>query len=414
MKKIIIWLAVLIFTISCANQELENLTEEITENEQIKNNEMEIITKPINPFTIADQLGYYAYKLDSLGVNRRYVDWGVLCTHQNINKWSKRKPFRDNVIQHNGSYWWRRSGISTNIRSGLYIPNGVDQTWSYSKPTGGINSPYRLGDFRGYDQSAYPTINLQFPNIFGWEQDYEASFIFTGYEKGEVTEEEDTGSVGLQDIFDLQNKYCCIGVKFQSSTQTVIRYSSRIAYSPLAQLFGTNIIIPWGDLIQLVGQGGSIVMEIFLIEADDYVSGQFINPTTWSIRALPELQTRQVNNQYLAIGYVVNTNFHTVQPTKMAGFVYSSGFEQISFSATGRTGGAVNNYSFRARIIGNQIGSGYYYAINNFTLAPNQTQLITIPSFNLQMLDTSGSCFLEYAIYQGEEIVTSITFDLNA
>ncbi len=342
-------------------------------------------------------------------------DVGQLCIHPNINMWSKRKPFRDNVIHHNEAYWWRRSGISPSIRSGLYIPNGVDQIWSYPKPSGGINSPYRLLDFRGYTQSAYPTINLQFPNMFDWGQDYEASFVFTGYEKGEVTEEEeDTGTVGLQDIFDLQNKHCCIGVKFQSSMQTVIRYSNRIDYSPISQLFGTNIIIPWDELVQLVGQGGSIVMEIFLVEADDYVSGQFINPTTWSIRALSELQTRQVNNQYLATGYVVNTNFDTVQPTKMSGVVYSSGFEQISFSATLRTGGAVNNYSFRARIIGNQIGPDYYYAINNFTLAPNQTQLITIPSFNLQMLDTSGSCFLEYAIYQGEEIVTSITFDLNA
>jgi len=340
-------------------------------------------------------------------------DVGTLCSHPNVNMWSKRKPFRDNVIQHDEPYWWRRSGISDNIRGGLYIPNGVDQTWSYSKPTGGINNPYRLGDFRGYEHSAYPTINLQFPNMFGWEQDYEASFVFTGYEKGEVSEEEDTGTVGLQDVFDLQNKYCCIGVRFQSSTQTVIRYSSRIAYSPLAQLFGTNIIVPWDDLIQLVGQGGSIVMEIFLIEADDYVAGQLINPTTWSIRALPELQTRQVNNQYLATGYTVNTNFDTVQPTKMSGIVYSSGFEQISFSALGRTGGTVANYSFRARIIGNQLGENYYYAIDNFTLASGQTQIITIPSFNLQMLNPSGSCFVEYAVYQGEDVVTSITFDLN-
>ncbi len=348
----------------------------------------------------------------TLGTSSR--DVGTLCTHPNINKWSKRKPFRDSVLVQTDPYWWRRSNISDNIRSGFYIPNGVDQVWSYFKPTGGVNSPYRLGDFRGYEPSAYPTINLNFPNRFGWEQDYEASFVFTGYEKGEVTESEDTGTVGLQDVFDLQNKYCCIGVKFQSPTQTVIGYSNRIDYSPLSQLFGTNIIIPWDELIQLVGQGGNIVMEIFLVEADDYVAGQLINPTTWSIRALPELQTRHVNNQYLAIGYVVNTNFNTVQPTKMSGIVYSSGFEQISFSSSGRTGGAVNNYSFRARIIGNQIGANYYYTINNFTLAPNQTQLISIPAFNLQMLDPSGSCLVEYAVYQGEEVVTAVTFNLNA
>lgn len=341
-------------------------------------------------------------------------DLGVICSHPNVNKWSKRKPFRDNVDKHDNLYWWRRSSLSSDIRAGFFISNTPNVVWQYAPPTGAGNSPYRMGDFRGYEPSAYPIINLNFPNRFGWEQDYEASFVFTGYENGEVIESEDTGSVGLQDVFDLQNKYCCIGVKFQSSTQTVIRYSARIVYSPLSQLFGTNIVIPWADLIQLVGQGGSIVMEIFLVEADDYVAGQLINPTTWSIRAMDELQTRQVNNQYLATGYVVNTNFNTVQPTKISGIVYSSGFEQISFSATGRTGGAVNNYSFRARIIGNQLGSDYYYTINNFTLAPNQTQIISVPAFSLQMLDTSGSCLVEYAVYQGEEVVTSVTFNLNA
>jgi hypothetical protein len=30
------------------------------------------------------------------------------------------------------------------------------------------------------------------------------------------------------------------------------------------------------------------------------------------------------------------------------------------------------------------------------------------------MLDPSESCLVEYAVYQGEEVVTAVTFNLNA
>ena len=40
---------------------------------------------------------------NTLGSGSR--DVGTLCSHPNVNMWSKRKPFRDNVIQHNEAYW---------------------------------------------------------------------------------------------------------------------------------------------------------------------------------------------------------------------------------------------------------------------------------------------------------------------
>ena len=90
-------------------------------------------------------------------------DVGTLCTHPNINKWSKWKPIRKATTQ---------SLTDTDLASanyGLEVLSGT--TYSlframqgeegdigvgviYQKPTGGAQSPFRLGDFRNYNHSA--------------------------------------------------------------------------------------------------------------------------------------------------------------------------------------------------------------------------------------------------------------------
>ena len=339
-------------------------------------------------------------------------DVGQLCIHPNVNKWSKRKPFRDNVIHHNEAYWWRRSGISPNIRSGLYIPYGVDQTWSYPKPSGGINSPYRLGDFRGYQHGGESQINIDFPNVFGLEKDYEATFVMTGYINPVTVPDDDVGVLGLQDIFDIENKYVCLGVKLQSQSQTITRYSGRITHIQDAALFGEQVVIPYDDMIQMQGQGGTITMEMFIVEADDYVANQFINPEIFSIRAIDEMTTKHYNNQFVQAGFNVYSNFDTLEPTRSNGVVYSTTYEQIAFNSLFRTGGLISGYYFRARIIGNQIGSNYTYLIPDFTLPPNTSQIVNIPSFTLQMLDPFGECMVEYALFASTEEILKKTWIL--
>lgn len=86
-----------------------------------------------------------------LGTSSR--DVGELCTHPNINMWSKRKPVRDPraVVPEN------EVGMGDNC--GLDIPAWVgDDTLftTYRRPgtwvdkTGQHTTPFRLGDFRGY------------------------------------------------------------------------------------------------------------------------------------------------------------------------------------------------------------------------------------------------------------------------
>ncbi len=85
---------------------------------------------------------------------------GKLCTHPNINMWSKRKPVRDSRL----SIPANEVGVGSAQDYGLNIPayQGDDSLLTtYKRPTGGSASPYRLGDFRGYDHSANLPVVIQ-------------------------------------------------------------------------------------------------------------------------------------------------------------------------------------------------------------------------------------------------------------
>ncbi len=98
---------------------------------------------------------------DTLGSGIR--DVGTLCTHPNINKWSKWKPIRRNKV----------SGITyadlQAVNYGLVVPTSsttpevaITKEYYYNKPRGGLfNEWYRLGDFRNYNHNAIsPTCGI--------------------------------------------------------------------------------------------------------------------------------------------------------------------------------------------------------------------------------------------------------------
>lgn len=87
---------------------------------------------------------------------------GQLCTHPNINMWSKRKPVRDSRL----SIPVNEVGRGSAQDYGLNIPayQGDDSLLTtYVRPTGGSMSPYRLGDFRGYEHNAGIPVIIQPP-----------------------------------------------------------------------------------------------------------------------------------------------------------------------------------------------------------------------------------------------------------
>lgn len=91
------------------------------------------------------------------------TDLGTLCSCDNINMWSKYKPVRYNFTYDRPSNWWKSGlancGIVYNIFDNAQaLMNGLSSNngYTYQKPLGGANSPYRLGDFAGYKTDARP------------------------------------------------------------------------------------------------------------------------------------------------------------------------------------------------------------------------------------------------------------------
>ncbi len=95
----------------------------------------------------------------TLGTN--LTDVGALCTHDNINKWAKYKPtIYPSVCPTMEQFYKAGDGYCGFDTTTARIQNEgdtdgmVNNIWTYKPPTGGANSPYRLGDFRGYAHDA--------------------------------------------------------------------------------------------------------------------------------------------------------------------------------------------------------------------------------------------------------------------
>ena len=102
--------------------------------------------------------------------SRNTFDLGRLCTHTNINKWSKYKP-----IHHSGLQILSESARTDRQGDGEYYGvkirmDSMDMgslhnvTFAYNRPKGGASSPYRLSDFineagtAGYNHLAKPSV----------------------------------------------------------------------------------------------------------------------------------------------------------------------------------------------------------------------------------------------------------------
>lgn len=86
----------------------------------------------------------------------------TLCTMSNINIWARYKPIDYNAVFPTRGSGWGAAGVRvteyTSVRALMTAikANGWKSSagWYWKKPKGGANSPYRLGDFNGYDHNA--------------------------------------------------------------------------------------------------------------------------------------------------------------------------------------------------------------------------------------------------------------------
>jgi hypothetical protein len=98
-------------------------------------------------------------------------DVGQLCIHPNINKWSKWKPVAiSNLVDPatiedlaGAQYGLAIPFFSTRAELISYY-NSNNGEWTYTKPSGGMMSPYRLSDFRNYEHSASIFYNVIIPS----------------------------------------------------------------------------------------------------------------------------------------------------------------------------------------------------------------------------------------------------------
>lgn len=88
-------------------------------------------------------------------------DVGTLCTSSKINPWSKWKPVSYQTSGSLTDAQLKETNYGFNITSNTNLDSPTG--WSYVKPIGGMTSPYRLGDFRGYNHEA---------KTFMWVENY--------------------------------------------------------------------------------------------------------------------------------------------------------------------------------------------------------------------------------------------------
>lgn len=103
-----------------------------------------------------------------LGVSSN--DIGTLCTHSNINKWSRWKPIRMNKVTPLTDSDLISKGFGLNSPIGTTNDYTIAlQSWFYNKPRGNLVNPiepYRLGDFRGYNHQAEAPFLVPKPDPF--------------------------------------------------------------------------------------------------------------------------------------------------------------------------------------------------------------------------------------------------------
>lgn len=94
---------------------------------------MQLGTTDVSILNVRNTLGYPS------------TDLGTLCSCENVNIWSRYKPLRASALTLNDTLRNTITGFKINATT-LYL--------EWDKPTGGASSPYRLGDFRGYNHDA--------------------------------------------------------------------------------------------------------------------------------------------------------------------------------------------------------------------------------------------------------------------
>lgn len=97
------------------------------------------------------------------------MDIGTLCTSDRINPWAKFKPVAYPALSPNSLYWQgadKKNGFhldtnTANTYTNDFVRNFYNNTdnWTYVHPAGGMDEPFRLTDFNGYNHNCVPILS---------------------------------------------------------------------------------------------------------------------------------------------------------------------------------------------------------------------------------------------------------------
>ena len=150
-------------------------------------------------------------------------DVGTLCTHPNINKWSKWKPVRWNKVD--DITLANLEAINYGIAYNSYANTGAiktayeanEEVMAYAKPRGSLyNEPYRLGDFRNYEHSSIQPIagalvTRQVQNIANEQTSIVGSIFANGSPKTYIKDGKQSIGFIAQEVQELYPELVLVG-----------------------------------------------------------------------------------------------------------------------------------------------------------------------------------------------------------
>lgn len=189
------------------------------------------ITRPVSFADVQKVLG------------RSFSDEGKLCTSDNINRWSKSKPYDYPSLsplvdaEKKGTPAQNGRGIFYGLKvasSNLFDLHNAKYEY-VGRPNGGAFSPYRISDFNGYDDKAVPTINGVIPDraFYNVAKNLMCTITYD-YEHHNTTGVDIAEIIKSAEMTTFESYYPCILVGryarglFNSATdtQTSIKYGS--------------------------------------------------------------------------------------------------------------------------------------------------------------------------------------------
>lgn len=179
-----------------------------------------IITKPVSIKDVQQTIG------NASG------DLGTLCKSPTINKWSNHKPISSSILFNTSDSFFKVNNyglsipilhnpgnLSTDNTLVYYLANN-DIVWPYNKPTGGSNSPYRLGDFSNYYHGALNPIG----SIGATDYYYNGDAVVIDYEQNDYELNVDGGNqynITLNDLVinGVNTSTCYYGLMLYTSSE---------------------------------------------------------------------------------------------------------------------------------------------------------------------------------------------------